>query len=89
MAMVTVFPLSTRRVVGTDIFHGALVTIAASIGTILWGTPDYGAVGWILVGSIPGILVGSHFTARLNQKMLRSSLATVLAASGLKLLGAW
>ena len=89
MAMVTVFPLSTRRVVGTDIFHGALVTIAASIGTILWGTPDYGAVGWILVGSIPGILVGSHFTAKLNQKMLRSSLATVLAASGLKLLGAW
>ncbi len=89
MAMVTVFPLSTRRVVGTDIFHGALVTIAASVGTILWGAPDYGAVGWILVGSIPGILVGSHFTAKLNQKMLRSSLATVLAASGLKLLGAW
>ena len=89
MAMVTLFPLSTRRVVGTDIFHGAMVTIAASVGTILWGSPNYGAVGWLLIGSIPGILIGSHFTARMNQKLLRSSLATVLAASGLKLLGAW
>lgn len=89
MAMVTVFPLSTRRVVGTDIFHGAMVTLAAAVGTILWGSPDFGVVGAILVGSIPGILIGSHFTARMNQRVLRSSIAGVLAASGLKLLGAW
>jgi uncharacterized membrane protein YfcA len=89
MAMVTVFPLSTRKVVGTDIFHGAMVTLAAAFGTILWGTPDFSVVGAILIGSIPGILIGSHFTARMNQKVLRSSIATVLAASGLKLLGAW
>ena len=65
------------------------LTLAAALGTILWGTPDFSVVGAILIGSIPGILIGSHFTARMNQKVLRSSIATVLAASGLKLLGAW
>ncbi len=89
MTMVTIFPLSARKVVGTDIVHGAMVTLAAALGTILWGTPDFSVVGAILIGSIPGILIGSHFTARLNQKMLRSSIGTVLALSGLKLLGAW
>jgi uncharacterized membrane protein YfcA len=46
-------------------------------------------VGAILIGSIPGILIGAQFTNRLNQKALRGSIATVLALSGLKLLGAW
>ena len=89
MAMVTLYPLSTRKVVGTDIFHGAMVTLAAAVGTILWGTPDFGVIGSLIIGSIPGILIGSHFTAKMNQRVLRSSIAGVLAASGLKLLGAW
>ena len=89
MALVTLFPLSARRVVGTDLFHGMMVTIAAGAATILWGTPNFGYVGSILIGSIPGILIGSQFTARVHEKALRGSIATVLAASGLKLLGAW
>lgn len=89
MALVTLFPLSARRVVGTDLFHAMLVTGAAALGTILWGMPDYGNVGNILIGSIPGILIGSHFTARLPERALRGSLASVLALSGLKLLGAF
>jgi uncharacterized membrane protein YfcA len=89
MALVTVFPLSARRVVGTDLFHAMLVTIAAAAGTIIWGTPDFGYVGTILIGSIPGILIGSHFTAKMPQRALRGSIASVLALSGLKLLGAF
>jgi uncharacterized protein len=89
MALVTIFPLSARRVVGTDLFHGMMVTLAAGAATILWGTPNFGYVGSILIGSIPGILIGSQFTARVHEKALRGSIATVLAASGLKLLGAW
>jgi uncharacterized protein len=89
MALVTIFPLSARRVVGTDLFHGMLVTVAAGAATVLWGTPNFGYVGSILIGSIPGILIGSQFTSRINEKALRGSIATVLAASGLKLLGAW
>lgn len=89
MALVTVFPLSARRVVGTDLFHAMMVTIAAGAATVIWGTPDFSYVGAILIGSIPGILIGAQFTNRLNQKALRGSIATVLALSGLKLLGAW
>jgi uncharacterized membrane protein YfcA len=89
MALVTIFPLSARRVVGTDLFHGMMVTLAAGAATILWGTPNFGYVGSILIGSIPGILIGSQFTARVHEKALRGSIATVLAASGLKLIGAW
>ncbi len=89
MALVTVFPLSARRVVGTDLLHAMMVTTAAAAGTIVWGTPDYGNVGSILIGSIPGILVGSHFTARMPERALRGSIASVLALSGMKLLGAF
>jgi uncharacterized protein len=89
MALVLLFPLSARRVVGTDLFHGMMVTIAAGLATVVWGTPNFGYVGAILIGSIPGILIGSHFTSRVNEKALRGGIATVLAASGLKLLGAW
>jgi hypothetical protein len=89
MALVTLFPLSARRVVGTDLFHAMMVTIAAGAATVIWGTPDFSYVGTILIGSIPGILIGAQFTNRLNQKALRGSIATVLALSGLKLLGAF
>jgi uncharacterized membrane protein YfcA len=89
MALVTVFPLSARRVVGTDLFHAMLVTIAAGLATWLWGTPNFGYVGSILVGSIPGILIGSQFTSKMHEKALRGSISAVLALSGLKLLGAW
>ena len=89
MALVTVFPLTARKVVGTDLFHAMMVTIAAAAGTIIWGTPDFGNVGTILIGSIPGILIGSHFTSKLPERALRGSIAGVLAFSGLKLLGAF
>jgi uncharacterized protein len=88
MALVTLFPLAARRVVGTDLFHAMMVTVAAGLATLLWGTPDFGVVGSILCGSIPGILIGSHFTARSPDRLLRGIIALVLGASGLKLLDA-
>jgi uncharacterized membrane protein YfcA len=89
MTLVTLFPLSARRVVGTDLLHAFLVTCAAGFGTVLFGVPNYGYVGAILLGSIPGILIGSHFTNRLPERALRGSIAGVLALSGMKLLGAF
>jgi len=88
LTLVTLFPLAARRVVGTDLFHAMMVTVAAGLATLLWGTPDFGVVGSILIGSIPGILIGSHFTARAPDRMLRGIISLVLAASGLKLLDA-
>jgi len=88
LTLVTLFPLAARRVVGTDLFHAMLVTVAAGLATLVWGTPNFSVVGSILIGSIPGILIGSHFTARAPDRMLRGIISLVLAASGLKLLDA-
>jgi uncharacterized membrane protein YfcA len=88
LALVTLFPLAARRVVGTDLFHAMMVTVAAGLATIAFGAPNFSVVGSILIGSIPGILIGSHFTNRFPERLLRGSIAVVLAASGLKTLDA-
>jgi uncharacterized membrane protein YfcA len=88
IALVTLFPLAARRVVGTDLFHAMLVTIAAGVATVAFGHPNYSVVGSILIGSIPGILIGSHFTNKAPDRALRGIIAVVLAASGLKTLDA-
>ena len=88
ITLVTLFPLSARRVVGTDLFHAMLVTIAAGLATIAFGAPNFSVVTSILIGSIPGILIGSHFTHRVPERLLRGGIAIVLGASGLKTLDA-
>jgi hypothetical protein len=50
------------------------------------GNVDLGAMGWLLLGSIPGILIGSQITVRMPEGALRIALATTLAISGVRLL---
>jgi hypothetical protein len=90
MALVTMFPLSARRVVGTDLFHGALVTCAAAAASFfLLPSMRFSSIAFLMIGSIPGILIGSQITVALPEKALRGSLASVLALSSLKMLGAF
>jgi len=90
MALILFFPLSTRRVVGTDLVHGAIVTLAAAIAALFWlPTMHFTSVGLLMLGSIPGILVGSQIMLKLPEKALRGSLASVLVLSGLKLLNVY
>jgi uncharacterized membrane protein YfcA len=86
LTMLILFPLRTALVVGTDIFHAAALLWVAGMGHLFAGNVDVGALGWLLLGSIPGILVGSQFTVRLPDRSLRIALATVLLLSGTKLL---
>jgi uncharacterized membrane protein YfcA len=86
LIMLTVFPLTAVKIVGTDIFHAAALLWVAGISHLVHGNVDLGAMGWLLLGSIPGILVGSQITVRLPERSLRIGLATVLAASGVRLL---
>jgi hypothetical protein len=83
--MLFVFPLRAHKVVGTDILHAAALLYVAGFGHVIAGNVDLHAVGWLLIGSIPGVLVGSHFSVRLPEAVLRFTLANVLAISGLKL----
>jgi uncharacterized membrane protein YfcA len=85
LTMLVVFPLRSAKVVGTDIFHAAALLWVAGFGHIVAGNVDFGAVGWLLIGSIPGVLIGSQFTLRMPDRTLRVALATVLGLSGIKL----
>jgi uncharacterized membrane protein YfcA len=86
LVMLLVFPLTAAKIVGTDIFHAAALLWVAGFAHLIHGNVDLGAMGWLLLGSIPGIIVGSRLTVRLPERSLRVGLATVLLASGLRLL---
>lgn len=84
--MLAVFGLGAKEMVGTDVFHAALLTSAAAFGHMWAGNVNYSMVGNLLVGSIPGVLLGSRASAMLPEKALRPILAGVLLLSGLKMI---
>jgi uncharacterized membrane protein YfcA len=86
LTMLVVFPLRAHKIVGTDILHAAALLYVAGFGHFVAGNVDLRVVGWLLVGSIPGVLVGSQLTLRFPDRPLRFILAGVLGLSGLKLL---
>ena len=86
LTLLVLFPLRAALVVGTDIFHAAALLWVAGMGHFIAGNVDLSTVGWLLLGSIPGVLIGSQFTVRLPDRSLRIALATVLTLSGVKLL---
>jgi len=85
LAMLLFFPLSARRIVGTDLLHAAMLLWVAGAGHLLHGNVDLHAMAWLLVGSIPGVLLGSHFSIRIPERALRMAFAFVLILSGIKL----
>ena len=86
LTMLIVFPLRAAKIVGTDIFHAAALLWVAGFGHLIAGNVDLHAVGWLLIGSIPGVLLSSQFTLRMPERTLRAGLAAVLLLSGIKLL---
>ncbi len=86
LVMLLVFPLTAAKIVGTDIFHAAALLWVAGISHLLHGNVDVTEMAWLLLGSIPGVLLGSKLTVRLPDGALRVGLGTVLTASGVRLL---
>jgi hypothetical protein len=85
LVMLLVFPLTASKVVGTDIFHAAALLWVAGAGHLAAGNVDLSAMGSLLVGSIPGVLLGSQVSVRLPERVLRLGLALTLTLAGLKL----
>jgi uncharacterized protein len=85
LVMLLVFPLTASKVVGTDIFHAAALLWVAGAGHLVAGNVDLRATGWLLIGSIPGVLLGSQVSITLPERALRLGLATTLTLAGLKL----
>jgi uncharacterized protein len=86
VGLILLFRLTPTRVVGTDVFHAAILLWAAGLAHVSAGNVDFGLVGNILIGSIPGVWVGSHWSVRVNPAVLRTTLAIVLIGAGLALL---
>ena len=87
IGLILAFRLSPRRVVGTDVAHAALLLWVAALAHIASGNVDFALAGTILIGSIPGVWIGTSLATRLPERGLRPALGIVLLSSGMALLG--
>jgi uncharacterized membrane protein YfcA len=84
--LILVFHLRPHRVVGTDVFHAAVLLWVAGLAHWVSGNVDFALMGNILIGSIPGVLVGSQLVMRVPAAGLRPVLGCVLLGSALGVL---
>lgn len=86
VALLFLYPrLSATKVVGTDIAHAVPLTAVAGLGHMTLGTVDLVLLGSLLLGSLPGIYLGSHLSAKVPEKVLRPLLAVMLLIIGVRL----
>jgi uncharacterized protein len=79
--------LRSSELVGTDLVQAIPLVASAAAGHILFGDFKLGLTASLLAGSIPGVYLGARLSSRANDAVIRPTLALVLVASGLKLLG--
>lgn len=79
------FRMTPNRLVGTDIVHAIPLTVVAGTGHLLMGNVDLALLGTLLIGSIPGIVIGSHLSTRMPEQWLRPAIAALLVVAGVKL----
>ena len=77
--------MTPARLVGTDITHAVPLTVVAGTGHLLLGNVNLALLGMLLVGSLPGVLIGSHFSTKAPEGLLRMAIAAILALVGIKL----
>jgi uncharacterized protein len=84
--LILLYPsLPTARIVGSDIAHAVPLTLVAGIGHWLLGSVDFRVFGLLILGSVPGILLGSYAAVRIPERALRLVLAATLIAVATKL----
>lgn len=87
VSMAFLFPrLTSRELVGTDVFQAFMLLAAGAITYFVAGTINWTIVGLLLIGSLPGVYMGSKLSKFIPDQYMRPVLATVLAISGWKLI---
>jgi uncharacterized membrane protein YfcA len=81
--LIAVYRLAPKKVVGTDVFHAAILLWAAGIAHWIGGNVDFVLAGNILLGSIPGVIIGAALSDRAPQGFIRTALGVVLVGSGI------
>lgn len=88
LALIYPLRLTARSIVGTDIVHAIPLTFVAALGHSWLGNVDLGLLVNLLVGSIPGIVVGSLLAGKISDNLVRLALAAMLVVSALKMITA-
>lgn len=83
LALILLYKLRPRRVVGTDVFHAAVLLWTAALAHLVGGNVDFGLMGTILIGSLPGVWIGTSLVPYVPVTALRTTLGAVLAAAAL------
>jgi len=87
VSLAFLFPrLTTKQLVGTDIFQAFMLLASAVIGYLNAGTINWTLVMLLLIGSLPGVLIVSRWSKYIPDRFMRPVLATVLVISGWKLI---
>ena len=86
LALILVYKLTPQRVVGTDVFHAAVLLWTAGLAHWAGGNVDFALMGTILLGSIPGVWIGTGLLPRVPTDGLRPALGVVLLAASLGIL---
>jgi uncharacterized membrane protein YfcA len=87
VALLALYPkLRANDLVGTDLVQAVPLVTAAAIGHALFGDLKLDIAGAVLIGSIPGVLIGARISSRAPAGIVRAALVIVLLASALKLL---
>ena len=84
--LLLLYPLSPAVIVGTDIAHATVLSLVTGLAHMTQGNVDFGLVGTLLVGSIPGVLIGSRVAPWLPSRPLRIVLSVMLIFVGTTLL---
>jgi uncharacterized membrane protein YfcA len=74
------------RIVGTDIAHAVPLTLVAGVGHLSLGTTDLPVLGFLLLGSLPGIYLGTRLGSRLPDGLLRPIISVLLLVIGASML---
>jgi uncharacterized membrane protein YfcA len=86
LALILLYRLAPRRVVGTDVFHAAILLWSAGLAHLASGNVDLGLMANILVGSLPGVWIGTSLLPYVPVTGLRHALGIILAAASLGVL---
>ncbi len=82
LTLLVIFPLRAHKVVGTDIFHAAILLYVAGAAHWAAGNIDFSILGWLLLGSIPGVLIGGRLTLSIPEQRLGSCSPVCSASPG-------
>ncbi|MFT5063140.1 MAG: putative membrane protein YfcA [Gammaproteobacteria bacterium] len=77
--------LRAMEVVGTDLAHAVPLTLIAGLGHMHLGTTDYSMLGFLLIGSLPGIYLGTRLGIKLPDKVVKNGIAVMLLIIGISM----